>query len=181
MERMEELVKLINKHSYNYYSLDTPTITDKEWDALYDELVMLEKKTGIVLPDSPTLRVGGDILDGFEKVKHIERLYSLDKAQTFEAIEEWNERNQKLISYSPEFTVEYKFDGLSLALLYENGLLVRAATRGNGEIGEDVTEQIKTIRTIPLAINYKGKVVVQEKQLVLVYQFFQLAKLHLLR
>lgn len=161
MERMEELVKLINKHSYNYYSLDTPTITDKEWDALYDELVMLEKKTGIVLPDSPTLRVGGDVLDGFEKVKHIERLYSLDKAQTFEAIEEWNERNQKLISYSPEFTVEYKFDGLSLALLYENGLLVRAATRGNGEIGEDVTEQIKTIRTIPLAINYKGKVVVQ--------------------
>lgn len=161
LEQMESLVKEINKHSYNYYSLDNPTITDKEWDSLYDKLVALEKQTGIILPSSPTQRVGSEILDGFEKVKHQERLYSLDKAQSFEEIDEWNERNQKLIQFGQEYTVEYKFDGLSLALRYENGILVQAATRGNGEIGEDVTAQIKTIRTIPLTINYKGIVVVQ--------------------
>lgn len=161
LKRMEELVKTINQHSYNYYSLDKPTITDKEWDALYDELLALEKETGVILPSSPSQRVGYDTLDGFEKVKHIQRLYSLDKAQSFDAIDEWNDRNQKLISYKPEFTVEYKFDGLSLALRYENGVLVQAATRGNGEIGEDVTQQIKTIRTVPLTIPYKNQVIVQ--------------------
>lgn len=161
IKEIQELVKTINKHNYNYYSLDNPTITDKEWDLLYDKLLRLEKETGVVLPDSPTQRVGGEILDGFEKVKHIEKLYSLDKAQEFSLIEDWNNKNQKLINFLPEFTVEYKFDGLSLAILYENGKLITAATRGNGVIGEDVTSQIRTIRTVPLSIPYTGKVVVQ--------------------
>ena len=158
---MKELVKKISKASYEYYVLDNPTISDKEWDKLYDELKKLEKETGIVLDDSPTKKVGGDPLGKFEKVTHYRKLMSLDKAQSFAEIEEWNDRNQKLISFSQEYSVEHKFDGLSLALTYQNGKLEIGATRGNGEVGENVTEQVKTIRTIPLSIPYKGLVVVQ--------------------
>ena len=154
---MKELIDKINEASYNYYVLDNPTISDKEWDKMYDELVKLEKETGTILPSSPTQKVGGDPLSGFSKVKHKRKLMSLDKAQKFEEIFDWNDRNQKLINFTPEFSVEHKFDGLSLALTYENGILVLGATRGNGEEGENITEQVKTIQTIPLSIKYKGK------------------------
>ena len=161
LEQMQKLIDKLLEANYNYYVLDNPTISDKEWDKMYDELVMLEKETGIILPSSPTQKVGGNPLSSFKKVKHKRKLMSLDKAQNFEEIFDWNDRNQKLIKFKPEFSVEHKFDGLSLALTYENGFLVLGATRGNGEEGENITEQVKTIRTIPLTIKYKGTVIVQ--------------------
>lgn len=159
--KMIKLSEAINKASYDYYVLDNPSISDKEWDKLYDELLKLEKEYDLVLPNSPSNKVGGTPLDKFEKVVHTKRLMSLDKAQSFEEIEEWQERNQKLMDFKPEFSVEHKFDGLSLALTYENGQLTIAATRGNGEVGENVTSGVKTIRTVPLTIKFKGKVIIQ--------------------
>ena len=161
LEKMNNLIEKISKASYDYYVLDNPTISDKEWDKMYDELSVLEKQTGIVLPSSPTNKIGGTPLDKFEKTTHYRKLMSLDKAQSFEEITEWVERNQKIISFKHEFSLEHKFDGLSLALTYRNGKLDMGATRGNGEVGENVTSQVKTIRTIPLTIPYKGLVVVQ--------------------
>ena len=160
IKEMEELIKVISEASYNYYVLDNPTIADKQWDRLYDRLVALEKETGIVLPSSPTKKIGGDPLDKFEKVIHKNKLMSLDKAQSFDEILEWNDRNQKLINFPIEFSVEHKFDGLSIALTYINGKLEIGATRGNGEVGENITSQVMTIRTIPLTIPYKGYVTI---------------------
>ena len=156
--RMKELVSKINKASYDYYVLDKPTISDKEWDELYYELLDLEKQTGIVLEDSPSRKVGGETLDKFKKVVHKAKLYSLDKAQSLDEIVEWNIRNQNMFSHKTQYSVEYKYDGLSLVISYKNGVLVGAQTRGNGEIGEDVTEQVKTIRTVPLKIPYTGEI-----------------------
>lgn len=178
ISKMKELVEKISKASYEYYVLDNPTISDKEWDALYDQLKALEAETGVVLDNSPTKKVGGDPLGKFEKVTHYRKLMSLDKAQSFGEIEEWNERNQKLIAYKPEYSVEHKFDGLSLALTYRNGKLEIGATRGNGEVGENVTEQVKTIRTIPLTIDYKGLVVVQGEGIMKLSELEKYNKTH---
>ena len=178
INKMKELVEKISKASYEYYVLDNPTISDKEWDALYDQLKALEAETGVVLDNSPTKKVGGDPLGKFEKVTHYRKLMSLDKAQSFGEIEEWNERNQKLIAYKPEYSVEHKFDGLSLALTYRNGKLEIGATRGNGEVGENVTEQVKTIRTIPLTIDYKGLVVVQGEGIIKLSELEKYNKTH---
>ncbi|MBQ7578940.1 MAG: NAD-dependent DNA ligase LigA [Clostridia bacterium] len=161
IEEMQKLVDKINKYSYAYYTLDNPLISDKEWDALYDKLKEMEKNEGIVLPDSPTQRVGAEPLSSFKKVPHTHKIYSLDKAQSFGELDEWENKNQKLVSYTPSYSVEYKFDGLNLSLLYKGGNLVLASTRGNGTVGEDVTSQVKTIRTVPLKINYTGEVEVQ--------------------
>ena len=177
-EEMEELIKLINKANYQYYVLDNPTISDKEWDRLYDRLRSLENQTGIILDDSPTHKVGGDPLSKFEKVKHLRRLMSLDKAQSFEEILDWNDKNQKIKTFNAEFSVEHKFDGLSLALTYQNGVLIQGATRGNGEIGENVTAQVKTIRTIPLTIQYKGLVVIQGEGIMKISELDKYNKSH---
>ena len=166
IEEMKELTAKINKANYEYYVLDEPTMSDKEWDKLYYRLLDIEKETGIILDGSPSQKVGGEPLSKFKKVTHDFKLYSLAKAQTMGEIEEWNTRNQNISKFEEEFSVEYKFDGLSLAITYENGKLKRAATRGNGEIGEDVTAQVKTIRTVPLAIDYKGLVVVQGEGII---------------
>lgn len=166
IEKMNNLIEKINRASYSYYVLDNPIISDKEWDKMYYELLDLEKESGIVLPNSPSLKVGGDVLDGFKKITHTKKLMSLGKAQTIGEIIDWNTRNQNIFSFNPEFSVEYKFDGLSLAITYDKGKLVQAATRGNGEIGEDVTAQVKTIRTVPLEIDYKGLVVVQGEGII---------------
>lgn len=178
INKMKVLVEKISKASYEYYVLDNPTISDKEWDALYDQLKALEAETGVVLDNSPTKKVGGDPLGKFEKVTHYRKLMSLDKAQSFGEIEEWNERNQKLIAYKPEYSVEHKFDGLSLALTYRNGKLEIGATRGNGEVGENVTEQVKTIRTIPLTIDYMGLVVVQGEGIMKLSELEKYNKTH---
>ncbi len=158
MERMQELVSLLNKYAREYYVLDNPTVSDKEYDVLYDELVELEKKTGIVLFDSPTKRVGGEPISAFQKHKHIERLYSLDKATSLEQLEAFDKR---IKLDKKEYTVEYKFDGLTICLTYEDGKFIRATTRGNGVEGEDVSAQVLTIKSFPLVINYKGTIEVQ--------------------
>lgn len=166
IEIMQNLIEKINKASYSYYVLDNPIISDKEWDEMYYKLLDLEKESGIVLPNSPSKKVGGDVLKGFKKITHTNKLMSLGKAQTVEEIIDWNNRNQNIFGFEEEFSVEYKFDGLSLAITYNDGKLIQAATRGNGEIGEDVTEQVKTIRTVPLEIKYKGLVVVQGEGII---------------
>ncbi len=164
-KKMEKLVEELNKHVYNYYVLDKPTISDYEYDRVYDELVALEKETGIVLPDSPTLRVGGEILSGFKKYPHKVPLYSLDKCQSFEELISWVDGVKKFFPNST-FSIEYKFDGLSIVVEYENGMMISAGTRGNGKVGEDVTAQAKTIKSIPLSIPFKGKLIVQGEGMI---------------
>ncbi len=165
IKRIKELIQIINKHNYNYYVLDNPTIADREYDKIYDELVSLERDTGVVLPDSPTLKVGDVVLEGFKKHTHISRLYSLDKCNTFEELKSWIDGINKQYG-EQEFTLEYKFDGLQMTVIYENGKLLKAATRGNGFVGEEVTNQVLTIKSIPLFINFKGKLVVQGEAMI---------------
>lgn len=158
--RIEELVELLNKYAYEYYSLDNPSVSDKEYDIKYDELKSLEEETGYVLPYSPTQRVGDVILKGFNKYTHKAKLWSLDKAQNFDEIRDWHNRNIKFVNEmnskgenlpSLRYVITKKFDGLTINLTYdENGILQKAATRGNGETGEEVTAQVKTIKEIPL-------------------------------
>ena len=159
-DRMRELVDLLNKYAHEYYVLDNPTVSDKEYDKLYDELVRLEKESGEILFDSPTKRVGGEPISAFKKHKHIERLYSLDKATTQEELLAFDKRIKK-DNEEFDYTVEYKFDGLTICLTYEDGKFVRATTRGNGTEGEDVTAQVLTIKSYPLVIDYKGTIEVQ--------------------
>ena len=168
--RMRALVDRLNETARAYYVEDNPLISDREWDALYDALVTLEGETGVRLPDSPTRRVGGEPLSGFAPYRHEARLWSMDKAQSEGAVLEWAARAGRLYAAAIEggndlpplsFTVEYKFDGLNISLVYEKGRLVQAATRGNGEVGEAILEQVKTIRSIPLAIPFTGRLVVQ--------------------
>ncbi len=160
IEEMKELIKEIDKHNYNYYVLDKPTISDSEYDRLYYHLVDLEKETGVILPYSPTQRVGDRVLDGFTKKRHEVNLYSLNKVRDFEVLEDWVNDMQKL-SGGTDFAVEYKFDGLNLVIEYHDGVYISATTRGNGTIGEDVTEQVRTIRSVPLKINFRGRLIVQ--------------------
>lgn len=160
MDEMRELVDLLNKYAKEYYVLDAPTVSDREYDVLYDKLVNLEKTTGTVLFDSPTRRVGGEPVSAFNKHKHIERLYSLDKATTEEEIYAFDKRINK-DGQDIDYTVEYKFDGLTICITYEDGKFIRATTRGNGVEGEDVTAQVLTIKSFPLCIDYKGTLEVQ--------------------
>lgn len=166
-QEIEKLVKDLNKYNYHYHVLDKPIISDGEYDKLYYHLVDLENQTGYVLPDSPTQRVGDTVLEGFSKFYHKNQLFSLDKAQNFDEFEHWyNGVVQKFPNST--FTVEYKFDGLRLALSYENGFLKTAATRGNGLVGEDVTAQVKTIRSVPLSISFKGNITIEGEGVMLI-------------
>lgn len=164
-QRIRELVDKLNEYSKAYYVLDAPKISDKEYDELYDELLRLEEQSGIILPDSPTQRVGGDPLPCFEPHTHIHRLWSLDKVRTREDLIDWGRRVERIAEsqHLPrvKYALEYKFDGLTINLTYEGGRLITGATRGNGIVGEDITPQIKTIRTVPLTIPFKGKMEVQ--------------------
>ena len=157
-ERIKELTTLLNKYAAEYYENDAPSISDAAYDAMYDELRKLEEEENFSLPDSPIHRVGGSPLAKFEQKEHIQRLYSLDKAQTFEEVIDWYNRAKKALGAYPEVTLEYKFDGLTLNILYENGYLKEAKTRGNGVIGEVVTKNAETIKLLPKKIEYKGKV-----------------------
>lgn len=163
MNRMRELVDRLNETAYEYYTLDAPSISDKEWDQMYDELVALERETGERLPDSPTRRVGGEILKAFEPHTHLSRLWSMGKAQSIAALEEWAQRAEKMRETAnaelPPITyvVEHKFDGLTINLTYENGELIGAATRGNGITGEEILPQVRTIRSVPLKIPFAGR------------------------
>ncbi len=159
--RMKELVELLNKYASLYYEQDAPVVSDAEYDALYDELRKLEESEGYSLKNSPTHRVGGAPQKKFEQSKHLLKLYSLDKCQSVEEFYDWCVRTEKVISPLPELTAEYKFDGLTLNLLYNEGTLVQATTRGDGVTGEIVTAQVRTIAKLPKEIKYQGKIEIQ--------------------
>ncbi|KAA8999491.1 NAD-dependent DNA ligase LigA [Paenibacillus spiritus] len=170
MHKMEELVAELNRLAYHYYTLDAPLVSDKEYDVLYDKLLQLEAESGLVLPDSPTRRVGGELLKGFVPHRHLAPLWSLDKAQNIEQLRLWEARVLKLVNDynaknpdtplpAPCYAVELKFDGLTLNLTYRDGALVQAATRGNGVTGEGILEQVKTIKSVPLSIPYREGVI----------------------
>ena len=156
MSRQRQLTDILNKWAHEYYVLDAPTVSDKEYDALYDELRALEEQSGVVYADSPTKRVGGEPIKGFQKHTHIEKLFSLDKCVSEEELRAFLTRVDKVSQAEKEYTVEYKFDGLTVCLTYDKGQFVRATTRGNGTVGEDVTAQVLTIKSFPLSIAYKG-------------------------
>lgn len=156
-----ESIEKLNLWAYHYYSLDNPIATDEEYDTLYFKVVAYEKEHPEEISHlSPTNRVGDKLLDGFEKSTHIERLYSLDDIFSKEELFDWALKLQKEFP-DVDFYEEPKYDGLSLNLLYENGILIKAATRGDGEVGEDVTMNIPYVMGIPLHIPYKGKVEVR--------------------
>lgn len=165
-KRIDELITQLNEHIYRYYTLDDPTVSDAEYDALYDELEKLEKQSGYIRPDSPTMRIGGDVLPGFEKQAHLSPLYSLDKVRSEEELAAWEARARKLSDGPFVYVVEYKFDGLTVNLRYEDGFLISAATRGDGSVGEIITKQVMTIKSVPLSIPYKGRLEVQGEGLM---------------
>ncbi|CAM3607607.1 MULTISPECIES: NAD-dependent DNA ligase LigA [Paenibacillus] len=172
-EQMEKLIAELNRYNYHYYTLDQPLVSDKEYDALYDQLVALERETGVTLPDSPTQRVGGEILKGFTPHRHLAPLWSLDKAQNIEQLRTWHDRVVRLVNDyntknpgsplpTPCYALELKFDGLTLNLTYQNGKLIQASTRGNGVVGEGILSQVKTIKSVPLTIPFtEGTIEVQ--------------------
>lgn len=152
-KRIEELVKIINEADYNYHTLDNPTITDQEYDKYIRELFDLESEyPEYILENSPTHRVGGKVLDEFSKVTHKIPMMSLSNVFNESEIRAFDERIRKE-GYNPEYVCELKIDGLSVSLTYEHGSLVSASTRGDGVVGEDITNNVRTIKTVPLKIN----------------------------
>lgn len=165
MSRVRQLIDQLNQWAYEYYVLDNPSVPDREYDRLYDELREIEESTGEVEFDSPTRRVGGEPIKGFERHEHISRLYSLDKCVSYDQLYAFFTRVRKVVP-DPEFTVEYKFDGLTMCLTYDGGKFVRATTRGNGVYGEDVTAQCLTIKSFPMAIRHTGLCEVQGEAVI---------------
>lgn len=175
-QEINELIKKIEELNYHYYTLDAPLVSDGEYDKLYDRLKELENEADIHPDNSPTQKVGGEVLEKFEKHFHISRLYSQDKAQNYEELKEWIERANRLHdSYNQthkeklpdlEFVMEYKFDGLTINLTYEDGKLINAATRGNGIVGEEISAQAKTIKSIPLKIEEQSLLEIQGEALM---------------
>ena len=151
--RIDELSKIIESHNYNYYILAQPTISDYDFDMLLNELISLEKQyPEFITADSPTQRVGGDITKEFQTVKHRYPMLSLSNSYNIEEVKDFITRIKKTIEEDVEFVCELKFDGISISLTYENGIFVKAVTRGDGTQGDDVTTNVKTIRTIPLRL-----------------------------
>ena len=168
--RMDVLIRTLSDASKAYYSGGQPVMSDAAWDRLYDELKALEAETGVQRDDSPTRRVGAEPLAAFQPHRHVNRLWSMDKVQSKAELRAWLSRCEKLYAQYREddetlpplvYTVEYKLDGLTINLTYENGMLTQAATRGNGEVGEGILPQARTIRAVPLSIPWKGFVEVQ--------------------
>ncbi len=148
VQRIKELISILQKASYAYYGLDRPLMTDKEYDDLYDELLILEKETNCVLAGSPTIKVQGYLLDGFTKVKHTKPMLSANKTKDTKEIEKFITNNR--------FYGSYKLDGLTVVVRYKNGEFIQGITRGTGIEGEDVTEQCKFIKNLPMTIPYKS-------------------------
>ena len=160
-ERMKELVELLNRYATEYYTSDNPSVSDSEYDRLYRELVELEKAhPDQVLPESPTHRVGGKILDGFEKYSHQYPLYSLQDAFSREELDAFDARVRKELD-DVTYICELKIDGLSISLTYEQGIFVTGATRGDGSIGENITENLKRVKDIPLSLPEKLDITVR--------------------
>ena len=170
-ERMNELINIINEADYNYHTLDNPTITDQEYDKFLRELILIEEEhPDWVREDSPTQHAGGKIIDSFEKVTHKIPMMSLSNVFSESEIASFDEKIRKE-NINPKYVCELKIDGLSVSLLYEKGKLVRAATRGDGVTGEDITHNAKTIKTIPLKlkeevdIEVRGEIFMNKKTL----------------
>ena len=160
-ERMKELVELLNRYATEYYTSDNPSVSDSEYDRLYRELVELEKAhPDQVLPESPTHRVGGKILDGFEKYSHQYPLYSLQDAFSREELDAFDARVRKELD-DVTYICELKIDGLSISLTYEQGIFVAGATRGDGSVGENITENLKRVKDIPLSLSEKIDITVR--------------------
>ena len=171
-QRMQQLVQAIREHNQKYYIQGEPSISDAEYDALFDELLALEADAGQALPDSPTRSVGAMPADrapqeasasagarAFLPHRHLARLYSLDKCRTLQELTDWEARLYKALPHLAqqpiEYAVEYKLDGLTINLTYAGGELVRAATRGNGVVGEEITAQARTIEALPQRIPWR--------------------------
>lgn len=177
IEEINELIEKIEELNYHYYTLDAPLVSDGEYDKLYDRLKELEEETGFSPENSPSKKVGGQVLEKFEKHFHISRLYSQDKAQSFEDLENWIGRVNRLRdSYNEshedklddiEYILEYKFDGLTINLTYEDGKLINAATRGNGSVGEEISAQVHTIKSVPRTIKEQSLLEIQGEALML--------------
>ena len=174
---MSEIIEKLNYWAKMYYEQDAPVVSDAEYDKLYYKLKAMEEEVGFSLPDSPTKRVGGAPQKKFEQSKHLQRLYSLDKAQNEDELRDWLQRLIKAEGYIPTLTAEFKFDGLTLNILYENGRLIKATTRGNGEVGEIITEQVKTIKKLPQTISYKGKIEIQGEGIMRISAFNEYNKI----
>ncbi len=156
-DNYNQKIELLNSWAKAYYTLDNPLATDEEYDLLYREIVAFEKENRYMAPNSPTQRVGGIVLDEFQKASHLSRMWSQEDIFNDDELEDWIKRASKVIDISKTALVcEPKFDGASLNLIYEDGVLKQAITRGDGSIGEDVTNNVKTIASIPLSISYRG-------------------------
>ena len=156
-KRIEELRKTIDEHNHRYYVLNQPTISDFEFDLLLNELQTLERKfPELITPDSPTMRVGSDLTEEFVQVQHRWPMMSLGNTYSEDEVREFGERIRKTLGYEPEYVCELKYDGVSISLTYENGVLVSAVTRGDGMAGDDVTVNVRTIRSIPVRVSAPG-------------------------
>ncbi len=168
-KRIDELVELLNRYNHEYYILDKPSVDDYEYDRLMQELIKLEKKTSYIRKDSPTERVGSTVISSFEKVTHKLPMLSLGNVFNEDEIVKFDERIKKE-GFNPKYVVELKIDGLAISLIYENGLLVRGVTRGDGIVGEDITHNVKTIKDIPLKLNknvdidVRGEIYINKKE-----------------
>ncbi len=175
-EEINQLIEEINRLNYHYYTLDEPLVSDGEYDEIYDRLIKLEGESGYINENSPTQKVGGEVLEKFEKHFHITKLLSQDKAQTYDKLEDWiNRANRLRRDYNNShddqleeltFIMEYKFDGLTVNLTYDDGVLVNAATRGNGTVGEEISAQVNTIKLIPKRIEEKSLLEIQGEALM---------------
>lgn len=170
-KRVEELVEILNEANYNYYVKDNPGITDQEYDKYNRELIEIETNhPELILPNSPTQRVGGEVVEGFNKVAHVRPMLSLSNVFNEDEIRDFDNKIRKE-GIEPEYVCEYKIDGLSISLIYENGILVRGVTRGDGSVGEDVTNNVKTIKSVPLKLDrpinveVRGEVFMHKKTL----------------
>jgi DNA ligase (NAD+) len=173
-ETYKETVALLNRYAYHYYVLDSPIASDEEYDRLYREVLAFEEEhPDKVLPDSPTQRVGDVPLEGFEKAAHLSRMWSLEDIFDAEGLKKWMERVGKLAD-NVTFYCEPKFDGASLNLVYEHGRLRQAITRGDGVVGEDVTQNVKTIRSVPLAIDYDARIELRGEVVIFKEEFEQI-------
>jgi len=174
MDRMIELVELLNKYGYEYYTLDMPSVSDSEYDRLMQELIILEKKyPDKVLPNSPTLRVGGEIISEFDKVTHQVSMLSLGNVFNEDEIIEFDSKIKKIIN-NPQYVAELKIDGLGVSLEYKDGILYKASTRGDGMVGEDITHNVKTIKSIPLKLNKIVDIIVRGEIFMSKKSFFEL-------
>ncbi len=156
-ERVKELNQLLHDTGYAYYVLDQPLVPDAVYDQYLQELIAIESEfPDLIYPDSPTQRVGGTILQGFNKVAHTHPMLSLSNAFGREDLDDFDRRIRASIGNDFSYVCELKIDGLAISLTYENGVFVRGATRGDGRVGEDITENLKTIRSIPLRLEEAG-------------------------